>query len=337
MQNQPHLLDLGLARIELLKAFTIASLEQQTSQNYLWVIRTDPNLDVSLRRSLIEALKDHDHHLLIASNENLNIQVHHLTTVDPNSVWSGDLSYATSYLLQKPRENIGARMVLESRLDADDGLHLKFVETIQTHAKALLSSREDHSWRIWCASRHVEWQYHEAWKTEVKSPLVGGLFSLRDVGCISAGLTIGYIEGLKVHDLPPMRHDQMRNLVPSCDKKRKTRCLDFVNLLPTALRARTPTSAGMLNIMLKEKGTADRQYEKGALHQKHVQEKLWKLIGQKFGFLPETAARLHDYLKANMQSIAADNLEGQCTDGHSCKNSSKILLQTIIDRPESIR
>jgi hypothetical protein len=93
----------------------------------------------------------------------------------------------------------------------------------------------------------------------------------------------------------------------------------------------------MLNIMLNEKGTADRKYEKGALQQKHLQEKLWKLIGPKFGLLPETAARLHDYLKINMQSIAADNLEGQCTVGHSCKNSSKILLQTIIDRPESIQ
>jgi hypothetical protein len=335
MQNQPNLVDLGLARLELLKSFTLASLAQQTSQNYLWVLRTDPDLNASLKEPLLDILMEHDHHLLVPSNENPNIQIGELMRLDPNSVWSGDLEWAKSYLEGKPDGSVSR--VLESRLDADDALHLEFVETVQANADVKLVSEEP-TWRIWCASRHVEWQYHApAWGNTTSDKSVGALLSLKDNGCISAGLTIGYTEGVQVHDLPAIKHDQLPKVVPSCKKKKKkSKCLDFINLIPAALRARTPTSAGMLNILLKTKGKADPRYQKGALSQESLQFRLWNLIGSRFGFTNDNAAQLHNYLKRNMRAIAVDNLKGQCTGGHSCKKSSKIMLQTIIDHPESI-
>ena len=70
MQHQPHLIHLGLARLELMKSFTIESLVQQTSQNFLWVIRTDPNLNATLKEPILDFLKDYERHLLIADTEN---------------------------------------------------------------------------------------------------------------------------------------------------------------------------------------------------------------------------------------------------------------------------
>lgn len=48
--------------------------------------------------------------------------------------------------------------------------------------------------------------------------------------------------------------------------------------------------------------------------------------------------RLDDVVRANMHlqahavDIAADNFRGQCTKGHSCKNSTKEALLSLIER-----
>jgi hypothetical protein len=352
MQNQPHLIDLGLARLELLKTFTIASLEQQTSQNYLWVIRTDPKLNATLKQPLLEVLQNQSsqHYLLIASNENPNIQIRELrnSLEHHNSrLWSsGDLEWVSRYLDNEESSNHNnGNVFLETRLDADDALHANFVETVQVNAAAaglFVSSDGDEqqpSWKIWCASQHLEWQYHSVWDNgNDAEEHYGALFSLKDQGCISTGLTIGYTDGIGHSDLPPIKHDQLGQTVRSCgDDESNNNCLDFVKVVPAALRARTPTSAGMLNILFKkQKGKANRQYEKGALKQKGLQAPLWDLAGSKFGYTKAKAVPLHQYLQANVHSIAVDNLKGQCTTGHSCKKSSNYLLQTIIDHPDFI-
>jgi hypothetical protein len=342
MQDQPHLVDLGLARLELFKEFPLASLQQQTSNNYVWVIRTDPNLNETLKENLIDSLEHNNNSaqrrfLLVASNDNPNIQTYSLLELEPSSIWSGSHDEFTNYLsLAKSSGSV----VLESRLDADDALHKDFVQTVQDNAISYFTSKEtEASWKVWCASRHVEWQYRAMWETE--SPEIGALLSIKDSDCISTGLTIGYAatRDFQTHRLPRMKHDQLAYTVPSCRKKHnnnKKECLDFVNLVPTALRARTPTSAGMMNILLNKKdGTANRKYEKaGAGDQVGVQPRLWQIVEKAFGFSEEGARRVHSHLERNMRTIAEDNLKGQCTTGHSCKESSKLMLQTIIEHPE---
>lgn len=328
MQSQPDLIDLGLARIELLKEFTLRSLNLQSSRNFLWVIRTDPALDDTLRQALLKTLNGVDNHILIASNENPNVQIQDLLAVDPSIVWSGDLERAKSYLrleTQTPRK------ILESRLDADDALHLDFVDHVQRVALDELPNQPS-QWKIWCSSRHIEWQYHSA--TDSIDKTNGVLLSIKDSACVSAGLTIGYTEGVHVHDLPPIKHQQLAKVLPSC-KKQKSKCLAFISLFPTALRARTPTSAGMLNVLLGQKVQVDRRYMKGAQQQETVQSQLWSATTPRFGFAPENGSRLRTYLKEHLGRIAADNLRGQCSAGHSCKESSKILLQAIVDNPEA--
>ena len=81
---------------------------------------------------------------------------------------------------------------------------------------------------------------------------------------------------------------------------------------------------------------ANENYEKGAMTQKVFQDTLWAMSEAMFGYTEERATLLHKYINSNLRLIAIDNLRGQCTEGHSCKDSSKTLLQTIIDHPELI-
>ena len=326
MQHQPDLLDLGLARLELFKEFTLRSINLQSSRNFLWVIRTDPTLDDALRTPLLEALSSVENHLLIASNENPNIQIHEILNVDPSMIWSGDWNRARTYL-----ESVKStpKKILESRLDADDALNVDFVEHLQEVAVVELPE-EQSQWKIWCASHHIEWQYHSV--TDTVDSSAGVLLSIKNGVCVSVGLTIGYTEGVQVHDLPPIKHQNLAKILPSC-KKHPSKCLAYIRLIPTALRARTPTSAGMLNVLLGQKVKMDHKYVVGAKKQEVIQRQLWEATTPRFGLTPEHGSHLRSYLKEHLKSIAADNLRGQCSSGHSCKETSKILLQAIVDNP----
>ena len=80
-----------------------------------------------------------------------------------------------------------------------------------------------------------------------------------------------------------------------------------------------------------------KKYTKaGGKKQEALQVPLWRTVEHQFGLTQENARRLHSHIRTNMRAIAADNLKGQCTNGHSCKESSKEILQMIIDHPESV-
>lgn len=114
--------------------------------------------------------------------------------------------------------------------------------------------------------------------------------------------------------------------------------MSFLQLAPSALRARTPTSAGMLNILWgnhSHKPDVKNKYAAGASKQKAYQEQLWAVVSPLFGFTPDKARQVHKYLEQHMQAIAEDNLRGQCTEGHSCKNTSQQLLQEILESPQA--
>jgi hypothetical protein len=273
-------------------------------------------------------------YLLIASNDNPPSQYHDLTTTShanyPNDqmIWSGNWKDAQEYL-----QGNNSGRILETRLDADDGLHALFVETIQQDALSSFDFAKS-TWRIWCAGRHVEWQYQTAWNEDNQYGS-GSLVTLHFLGCITAGLTTGYsrTSDKKTLTYPTTKHQSLYGSVPHCHHDHhQSNCLSFLHLTPLALRARTPTSAGMLNILWGGNYTSkmNKKYAQGASKQHSFQDQLWLVAEKLFGFSRETARDLHKYLEENMLAIATDNLKGQCTEGHSCKNSSQELLQAIV-------
>jgi len=58
--------------------------------------------------------------------------------------------------------------------------------------------------------------------------------------------------------------------------------------------------------------------------------KRWKNAIQTFALLPSNAAHINEYFFRNMKPILEDNLKGQCTDGHSCREEAKAMLNKMI-------
>ena len=70
MQFQPNLLHLGHARLALFETFCLPSMLSQTNQNFLWVIRTDPDLNPELLQQLIRLLEGRPNFILLGSTDN---------------------------------------------------------------------------------------------------------------------------------------------------------------------------------------------------------------------------------------------------------------------------
>jgi hypothetical protein len=396
MQHQPNLTNLGLARAELFRAFFLQSLSIQSTDNFLVVIRVDPHLHPSVRDPLIQMLQEEAdfNYLLIGTNENVPNShqypdlLNRLNTTKPGGIWSGNWSFARDYLNPPPSimpADAGSRhtppLVIESRLDSDDGLHRDYLEYLQRQAMVTLGGHHNYlSWRISCAGKYIEWQVVAPWEleevektkgreitnTEIEeftntTKGVGSLVCLHYNACVSAGLSIAYYpsssSGVPDESIPTLQnHESIASNTRYCRStagtiKHKTNCLDFVELNPSVLRARTPTSAGMMNVLWDwdatfhilndtsdtgdkthrygETNSIYQKYKEGALKQLPYQEKLWEIVNYFFGLSSERVRDLRRYLSDNMAAIASDNLQGQCSAGHSCKNGTRLKLRTI--------
>jgi hypothetical protein len=106
----------------------------------------------------------------------------------------------------------------------------------------------------------------------------------------------------------------------SDEEEKPLPCLDMAEaFLLGAIRSRTWTSAGM-----------NRVDAEGQVGHSTIVKKMWRLLKERFGVQPERVKELLDYLEKNRQQIARENLVGQCTTGHSCKDKAKEELQRYI-------
>lgn len=130
------------------------------NKNFLWIIRTDPELHPSLLDELKQSLHGQSNYILLGSNFN------------PEGFGREDLSYnqflrrnskndeiapvfsGNITLLKHAYDASSESILLETRLDADDGLHRDFVQTVQNEARHLSVEK---SWRIWCVNYNAEW------------------------------------------------------------------------------------------------------------------------------------------------------------------------------------
>ena len=323
MQHQPQLVDLGLARLKIFEYFCLPSIVKQTSQEFIWIIRTDPDLDQRVKEPLLDLLKGHPNYLLVASNENPEGFRHALAIEDItiDSLWSGDL-----HLLQQLHDAAQSRIVLETRLDGDDGLHTSFVEYIQ--AKAIEHIIDPFSWTIWCLFNHMEWQYSSPFQSTA-DVAAGFWVGVRSACCVTPGLTMVYGKEVNRDDLPRGTHQNLHKVLATCNNDVDDHCLRrFRELMPGAIRARTPTSAGMANVIIGNHGKRD-VYKK-AEFQANVQNEIWKGVEEVFFVSMEKAKGVRNYIRHNLKLIAADNLKGQCTKGHSCKSTSKDILKGLM-------
>ncbi len=253
------------------------------------------------------------------------------------------------------------RLILETRLDADDGLHTKYIEYIQTEAlnRFLPNDTDDDSsapipnWLYWCSRRHIEWHsgtdgsITKNQEKSVGSSELGYMNMVQhDKICVTPGITIGYNtqdETTKdIIDAPLYGHDVLYKRVintTSCysddrdddddgdDNETETPrgpCLELIeDFLFCAIRSRTWTSTGMEKV--------DLHHVDVSVQDKDFTEKLWRVSEYAFGVTKTSVQKTQKFLVSNKQAIAKENLLGQCTLGHSCKDSAKKKLRKIVN------
>ena len=323
MQNQPSLPNLARARLKLFKYFCFPTILNQTSKTFLWIIKVDPNLDNDIILELIDMLKPYPNFFLVGSNVNFlsgngsqhgswrgGDEGHEILS---SKIYTGDLSLLRGALAIENKQ-----VVLETRLDADDGLNLSFVEFVQKSAAQYLVGRTDSTqknnkvkWRYWCLRSHIEW-FADGHKYGELSPIEHSHF------CVTPGLTVGFGVGTSYDSVLQASHDVLFKQVRDkgdCGLGKGNNCIEMMSDIGmAAIRTRTPTSSGMMRIDLEMKLSDDKSNE------------LWDILTHSFSISKENAIDMKSYIHDNMEAIAAENSLGQCTQGHSCKLASKEKL-----------
>ena len=146
MQSQGQLKTLAWARLYLFKAFCLSTMIHQTTQNFLWIIRTDPNLHPEIRTALVDMLRPYRNYYLVGSENNYLIG-HEAGAwrggVEGEDVLRSPIHTGDVDLLRRAHEFQNERIVLETRLDADDGLTAGYLEYVQRTALEKFGSGTD--------------------------------------------------------------------------------------------------------------------------------------------------------------------------------------------------
>jgi hypothetical protein len=325
MQLQPGLVHLARARLRLFQVFCLPLLRHSSGSSFLWMIRTDPNLDSEVLSELLELLRNSAYRssswrvLVVASNENPKFVQER---PDRSALVWGSFQLWQSYYAASLQQHT----VLETRLDADDGLSVRFVEDIQQHVH--VHPLSPNVPRIYCVRTHLEWEQEPQSSSEYEG--TGLLLGLRSKICVTPGLTYVYPPGSAsggVANSLPIKHHQIHYLLPACKTINTTEpCLVRLSTAddaPLAIRARSVTSAGMLRVVHGNYPTKARDAR--------IQNNAWNFLVPQFGVTRDAVTSVKVYLEGpERDHIVQEALAGQCTAGHSCKTGSKLALEYLL-------
>eukprot|EP00980_Cylindrotheca_fusiformis_P010550 scaffold2334_cov118-Cylindrotheca_fusiformis.AAC.22 len=326
MQHQPNLLELGKARLELFKAFCLPTIAKQTNQQFLWIIRTDPELHPELKDELIKAIEGMPNIAVVGSNEVRKGSVDRgfrspqaTSDITKESLFYGDLKLIHSF-----HEATEGRTLLETNLDADDGLGLTFVERAQELTKSKFENIENKDgWINLCVGRHLEWQFYAPWD---KNTDKGSLYLGSTHICVTPGLS--WATQANARPKFTKEHHRLKKSTPSCDESKASFLGCWVEIpVPNpdtdamAIRARSPTSTGMNRVVMSE---SDWKQE-----QEDTDKESWPLLEPSFAITQSMVKSSHQYLSDHLQDLVEENLKGQCTEDHSCSEGIKKKLKSL--------
>lgn len=304
MQNQPGLLALGKARIRLFETFCIPTMIHQQADDFLWFVMTDPDLDASLLERLQELLDPYPHFYLVTSNAKLLTPGNLTQGVEAakSIIHTGDLDvlYSRMFDLHRP-------LLIETRLDADDGLEETALSEIQRLAREL--PIDTRGWQIICNRLHFEWRNNDILTEssgEIKSS--GKIRLVREQICTTPGYSLVKHRDPQSIDFPAwpsIGHHLVTREWPECRLGGKMNatydCWKKLDPYPAALRSRTVTSAGMSRVESTPDGV---KYE-------NQTELFWRVVQEHFGVSRIAAIDTSRYLRENLGDILLDNLKGQ--------------------------
>jgi hypothetical protein len=148
MQEQGALETLGMARFHLFMTFCFPTMIAQSTQKYFWIIKTDPRFTTTTVFSLLlDAVKKHPNIYIVASNCNYSFGAggniwcwgggsSWRDGAEPRDILRSNVYSGNMHKLQQAMALRDDRIVLETRLDADDGLHQYYLQYMQYVALA---------------------------------------------------------------------------------------------------------------------------------------------------------------------------------------------------------
>jgi len=328
---------------------------------------TSTNTASRIVQEMIELLKPYPNFMLVGTNDHSRYigqdfprYINKLYVGNPqllqyvHSLFGASYDYETTTAIgNNYNHNL---LLLQTKLDSDDGLNLEYLESLKKLAKkqvkAIAADTEKRSyWRIWCITQHLEW--HSSFRTanqklkqkkkkvEKKAePKIEGEIDTSTCGitkpgpsrpgyCITPGLTIMFSHpGVS---FPEYMKSTNHGLLMINVKKHggcglsHNNTMDCINVSKRrlgAVRVRTVTSHGMNgNVHSKNETDTDK---------KELRLNL-KLLNAKFGISKDDVREANQFINEQSEEISADNKRGRCTAGHSCKgDKNKEFLDSKI-------
>jgi pyruvyl transferase EpsO len=256
------------------------------------------------------------------------------------------------------RERRKPLLVLETLLDADDGLHRKAIESFQSIAmerfskqiKTWIKSPIDggvplvtmkETWWVLCANDHLEWHNRDIFRIYknvydaqgIQSGVLGQRESSSE--CISAGYTrIGYTNDFEETDSAtfPRKTDMNFQLataiLPPCNQTSLNCFVRVFHEVSLAISTRTIASDSLSHMdpesaayAEKSKGIIDTEFK--------VTEYLWRILSQDFFIGRRQAQVVSNTLYNLREEILNENSHGRCVTGFPCQNKGKSHLKKL--------
>jgi len=320
----------------------------------------DPDLDRNILRQLVALVEPYDNIFLVASQVNFlvnpnvtgawreteirQIQQGSLHDYPSAATDAGDL-HNPSHVYSGSRRLLAVAMalsnqllVVETRLDADDGLHHKYLQYVQEHAVQHFQQHPAAQYKYWCSRLSLEWHWELQKEQSQKDNAAshGMLQIMRHSNmCITPGLTVAYAAGVEESRVPVMEHHKLMGTlidvashpnIPDCGADP---CIEFVSgkFAFDSIRSRTPTSTGMLDILRNNATAAVLQHQSTP----SMQYNFWAALHSSFFIARDQVRYAQGYMQGHrLYEIARENLAGQCQSLHSCKETAKQDLQKIL-------
>jgi hypothetical protein len=310
----------------------------------------DPNLRTELREELVKIVSGMNSVVVVGSNGRIDDGYFRhprgVADITNGTVWYGNLGLLRSY-----HDAAQRRIVLETGLDADDGLALDYIDQLQSSTLALIREQRRRKkkkwWKLFCIQQSTQWQYYGPYLNSLYGQVIEQTGKPRL--CQTPGLTRvttpafnswidtvgGKVENGTKGAFPLLRQRGHKFFVDhayiNLNVQRKLKvehAYGFTYLYSNrsqAVRARSPTSAGMRNVNPLLHGEADRGMTR-------EEAESWVRSVEVFGLNLRSIRRSRDAIEARLSDVLTDAISGQCQSaGHSCKNSSIEYLVQLRD------
>ena len=186
MQDQGELVQLARARLKQFEVMCLPTILAQSSKQFFWIIRVDPNLDASVREEMVALLQPYPNFYLVPSNMHYFPSHWRSNQIAMKEILKSAIFSGDQKLFQKAWEKQSSLLLLETRLDADDGLKFDFVEEVQNRTFSSLHKESivHDSWKFFCTNNTLEWRPDESMDAGILRE-----YSFHDM-CFASGLTV---------------------------------------------------------------------------------------------------------------------------------------------------